>query len=120
YDAGGHTIGVTCSKFKDIVPNPWIVESINTLDVWERLKVFLDKADGFLVLEGGTGTLMELSSILEMVGKRFIPAKPVLFFKEFWRPVLHIFHRDSKLQQLASFCSEINGVPDFFCKHLMM
>jgi uncharacterized protein (TIGR00730 family) len=69
--AGGKTIGVTTDEFQGARKNEFIDQEIRK-PLWrERLFQLIDLADGFVVLDGGTGTLVELMVIWEMGNKSF-------------------------------------------------
>ena len=54
-DAGGHTIGVTCSIFGRGGPNPFINQEIPTTSLFERLDHLIQRGDAYVVFPGGTG-----------------------------------------------------------------
>jgi len=43
---------------------------------------------GFVACKGGTGTLVELAVVWEMLNKSVIPAKPFVVLGDFWVPIL--------------------------------
>lgn len=89
--AGGQAIGVTCTAFGRSGPNEHITRNITTNSLPERLNKLLDIADGYLVLTGGTGTLLELASIWELKNKHFPNAdKPIIIMGRFWKPLLEL------------------------------
>jgi uncharacterized protein (TIGR00730 family) len=59
-EAGGHTIGITCSVWPRPA-NPHIVEEVRTRNFPERLMTLIERGDAYIVLPGGTGTLAELA-----------------------------------------------------------
>ncbi len=85
-NAGGHTIGVTCAVFKR-EPNEFIAETIPTPDLWARLRVMLERGDGYIALPGATGTLAEVAMVWEFLVKGFMPRRPMALLGEFWRPL---------------------------------
>jgi predicted Rossmann-fold nucleotide-binding protein len=46
------------------------------------------RADGFVACKGGTGTLVELAVVWEMLNKSVISGKPVVVLGDFWTPIL--------------------------------
>lgn len=68
-EAGGHTLGVTTDQFPDSKANPFIDEEMRKQSWSERMHELIARGDGFVVLDGGTGTLAELSVIWEMERK---------------------------------------------------
>jgi len=85
-EAGGHVIGVTMEFFSRN-PNRFTDETVCTRDLWERLRVLTGRADGYVILPGATGTLAEIGLAWEMMCKRMMPPKPMVFLGDFWKPL---------------------------------
>jgi uncharacterized protein (TIGR00725 family) len=86
-EAGGKTMAVTAEVFKTRV-NPWVQEEIRVKTWEERLFGLIRRGGGYVVCAGGTGTLVELAVVWEMLNKRIIPVKPFVALGDFWRPVI--------------------------------
>ncbi|HKO04948.1 MAG TPA: LOG family protein [Candidatus Acidoferrales bacterium] len=86
-DAGGRTLGVTSSSFRSRV-NRWVDEEVRVGSWDERLFELVRRGDGYVACRGGTGTLVELAVVWEMLNKRVIPRKPFAVLGGFWHPVL--------------------------------
>jgi uncharacterized protein (TIGR00725 family) len=82
-EAGGETFGVTVDSFAR-KPNKWLDREIRTATLPERIAVLVDSADGYVILKGGTGTLLELAYVWEFINKKFIEEKPIVIVGEFW------------------------------------
>ena len=87
-EAGGKTYGVTAEFFKLAKLNSWIDVEVPMKTWEERLFELIRRADGFVACKGGTGTLVELAVVWEMLNKSVMPAKPFAVLGDFWRPVL--------------------------------
>ena len=61
--AGGKTIGVTCSAFGPGKVNQYISREIVTASLDERLETLVRLGRAYVVLPGGTGTLLELAKV---------------------------------------------------------
>jgi uncharacterized protein (TIGR00730 family) len=85
-DAGAKTIGVTIATL-NAKANKWIDEEIKARDLFERLRILIEKGDAYVVLRGGTGTLVELSLVWELMNKNFTPRKPIIAVN-FWTPII--------------------------------
>lgn len=108
-DAGGHTIGVTCDLFTRTA-NPWIVEEIRTPRLTDRIIKLAERGSAYVILPGGTGTLLELAFVLEMVNKRFSAERPIVLLGPFWGPVLRPLEEEMKqegLEDLGRFLAII-------------
>ena len=87
-EAGGETIGVTCSAFTG-TPNEYINREIVTDSLEERLGTLIKSGQGYVVLPGGTGTLLELAKVWELKNKGFINnGKPIILIGDFWQPLI--------------------------------
>ena len=87
-EAGGKTTGVTAEFFKAAKLNPWIDVEVRMKTWEERLFELIRRADGFVACKGGTGTLVELAVVWEMLNKSVMAAKPFAVLGDFWQPVL--------------------------------
>jgi uncharacterized protein (TIGR00730 family) len=85
--SGGRTIGVTIRPLRR-APNAWITKTIPMPSLIERLEKLVDLGDGYVVLSGGTGTLLELALVWEYISKHLMPMKPVVCFGQFWSPLV--------------------------------
>jgi uncharacterized protein (TIGR00730 family) len=87
-EAGGKTYGVTAEFFTAVKPNSWIDTEVRMKTWEERLFELIRLADGFVACKGGTGTLVELAVVWEMLNKSVITGKPFAVLGDFWQPVL--------------------------------
>ena len=84
---GGTTIGVT-AKFFASHANKWIDNEIRVKRWQDRLFELVERGDGYVVCRGGTGTLVELAVVWEMMNKGVMMGKPTVVIGDFWRPVV--------------------------------
>jgi uncharacterized protein (TIGR00725 family) len=87
-DAGGNTIGIISSSFSDRKANPWMQGVVDALTHTDRLLRLIHEGDGYVVLPGGTGTLLELAAVWEMTNKRIIPQRPVVIVGDLWKEIV--------------------------------
>ena len=87
-EAGGKTVGVTADFFKAAKLNPWIDVEVRMKTWEERLFELIRRADGFVACKGGTGTLVELAVVWEMMNKSVMAGKPFAVLGDFWQPIL--------------------------------
>jgi uncharacterized protein (TIGR00730 family) len=86
-EAGGKTIGVT-AKFFRARANKWVDQEIR-VDSWQdRLFELIRRGDGYVVCRGGTGTLVELAVVWEMINKGVMKRRPIAALGSFWDPVV--------------------------------
>jgi uncharacterized protein (TIGR00725 family) len=87
-DAGGKTYGVTADFFAKAKANQWIDVEIRVKTWQDRLFEIIKMGDGFVALQGGTGTMAELAVAWEMMNKAVILPKPFVALGKFWHPIL--------------------------------
>jgi len=87
-ETGGEVVGVTCTAFKRSRANEYVTEEISTNSLAERLAKLIELGDAYIVLAGGTGTLLELADVWEHKNKGFANAdKPIILVGTFWAPL---------------------------------
>lgn len=87
--AGGEVIGVTCRAFKRGRVNTYVTDERPTETLSERLAMLIALGDAYIVLPGGTGTLLELAEVWEHKNKGFAD-KPILLLGDFWTPLVEM------------------------------
>jgi uncharacterized protein (TIGR00730 family) len=86
-ESGGRTLAVTAKFFKRQA-NAW-VDEVSAVATWqERLFELIRLGQGFVACKGGTGTLVELAVVWEMLNKGVIRGKPFVVLGEFWSPII--------------------------------
>ena len=60
-----------------------------TASSWqERLFELIRFGEGYVACKGGTGTLVELAVVWEMLNKGVMAGKPFVTLGDFWRPII--------------------------------
>lgn len=85
---GGITVGITCENLPEKGPNPYILHEWKVERWDQRLIALVWLADGYVILPGSSGTLVELAMVIETQLKGFIPPRPVVCLTRFWQPVV--------------------------------
>lgn len=91
-EAGGKTIGVTVSIYREMAPNPWVDERIVTPSLFARLEHLVTLGHAYVVLHGGIGTLLELAMVWNAV-QATTPRKPVLVVGAEWAELVEAMRR---------------------------
>lgn len=103
-EAGGETIGVTVDAFARKA-NRWIDREIRKPTLVERLATLVEAAEGYVVLKGGTGTLLELAYVWEFINKQLIQEKPIVIVGDFWSGVVETL-KDELLWEGRGDCTK--------------
>ena len=94
-EAGGTVVGVTCSAFKRSVPNEYVTREVRTASLEQRLSTLVDIGQAYVVLPGGTGTLLELATVWELKNKKFLdPSRAIVLLGGFWQPLIDVIASD--------------------------
>jgi len=104
---GGEVIGVTCSLFGRGRANEYLTREISTDSLHERLRTLVALGSAYLVLPGGTGTLLELADVWELKNKCFAGAnKPIIIVGDFWDDLIGL------MKQADPGCADCVSVAD--------
>ena len=86
-DAAGKTIGIV-TEFFSPQANPYIDNKIILKTLNERLLRLIETGDAYVILRGGTGTLVELATVWEYTNKSILREKPIIAIGNFWSEVI--------------------------------
>jgi uncharacterized protein (TIGR00730 family) len=92
-EAGGRTIGVTFD-IKGRAANSWIDENIHVPALIDRMMKLVELGDAYVVLKGGTGTLLELAAVWEFINKGLLAEKPIVIIGDFWKSVVETLREE--------------------------
>ena len=87
HEAGGRVLAVT-SSFFSLRVNRWVEEETRLASWQERLFELVRRGDGYVACKGGTGTLVELAVVWEMLNKKAMDHRPFVVLGDFWQPIL--------------------------------
>jgi uncharacterized protein (TIGR00730 family) len=92
-EAGGHTIGVTCETLirTGRRTNAWVGEEIRCETIPERLFTLVRLADAAIALDGGIGTLAEISFCWVQIQTGELPPRPLIVIGPVWKETLDAF-----------------------------
>lgn len=86
-ESGGHVLAVTSTFFRSRA-NRWVQEETSVPTWQERLFELVRRGNGYVACKGGTGTLVELAVVWEMLNKKAMEQRPFVVLGDFWRPIL--------------------------------
>jgi len=82
-EKGQEAIGITVETF-NARKSSYLTKEIECRNLLDRLGKLIELDDAYIILKGGTGTLVELSLVWEMINKHAIAFKPVACHGEMW------------------------------------
>jgi uncharacterized protein (TIGR00730 family) len=95
------TIGVIATGFGRRSANRWIDKIIKVDTMVERLLKLVSLGDAYVVLRGGTGTLLEFAAVWEFMNKTIMPEKPIVVVGPFWDSVLKTLREEAAWEGLG-------------------
>ncbi len=96
-EAGAKAIGVTVNLW-GINGNKFLTKEIKCESVFERIEMLIENGDGFIILQGGTGTLLELAAVWELANKGLIDDKPIVCHSPMWRKIVSVMNEQMKIE----------------------
>jgi len=95
HEAGGHVIGAITDqigKRYNLKPNPYVKEVINYPKLRDRILHMIEKADGYVAMPGGVGTLHEIAETWELMRVGGAPVRPFVCYGTLWKTVIDALH----------------------------
>lgn len=86
-EEGREAIGITIAVF-NAVSSSHLTKEISRDTLFQRLDDLISYGDGFIILPGGTGTLLEISLLWEMFNKNLLGEKPTACLGEMWKKIV--------------------------------
>ncbi|MEW6652812.1 MAG: LOG family protein [Bacteroidota bacterium] len=89
---GGEALGITLDIY-NAKPSKYLTEELKCNTLLERLKKLIDFGDAYVVLQGGTGTLVELALVWEYMNKSMIDEKPFAAHGILWNEIVSVMEK---------------------------
>jgi hypothetical protein len=96
-EAGGHVIGVTCEDieaWRKTSPNQWVKKERRKKSLIERLQALIEDCDAAIALSGGTGTLVEISLMWNLMIVESLPPRPLILVGRSWQSTFDQFFKE--------------------------
>jgi uncharacterized protein (TIGR00725 family) len=100
-EGGGRTIGVISDAFPTKSPNQWVDEVIVSDSLINRLMKLMTLGEAYVVLKGGTGTLLEFAAVWEFMNKRLMHEKPIVLVGTYWSGVVETLGQELEWEGLG-------------------
>ena len=89
---GTEAIGVTVG-FWNAATSKYLTKEIKCKTLFDRIQKLIELGDAYIILQGGTGTLLELAAVWEMMNKRIINAKPIACHSSVWKEIVKVMDK---------------------------
>ena len=92
FDNAGFVYGVTVELW-DKNPNPYITVEVREQKLFERITKLLQLGDAYIILQGGTGTLLEFAAVWEYANKNLQSPKPIICHSQMWKEIVDVMNK---------------------------
>lgn len=110
-EAGGEAVGVTCRAFARRRPSSWLSLEIEEDDLFSRTARLFAISRGFVVLEGGAGTLAELAMLWAHARLEALPG-PIVLLDPVWDRLSRDLARAGRLERRCLAATRLAGGAD--------
>jgi predicted Rossmann-fold nucleotide-binding protein len=62
----------------------------------------IELGDGFIILQGGTGTMLELAAVWEFINKGLMDSKAVVCHSSLWKSIVNEMNQQMKFEGRSS------------------
>ena len=100
-DGGGQAIGVTVNLWGGKA-NEYVTKEYKCKTLFERIQKLIELGDGYIILQGGTGTLLELAAVWEYINKGLMDIKPMTCHSSIWRKIVSEMNQQMKLEDRST------------------
>lgn len=101
YDNAGFVYGVTIDLWeKD--PNPYITVEVREQKLFDRITKLLELGDAYIILQGGTGTLLEFAAVWEYANKKLQQPKPIICHSQMWKEIVGVINNQMIIENRST------------------
>ena len=116
FDNGGLVYGVTIELWKS-EPNPFITIEIREAKLFDRVTKLLELGDAYVILQGGTGTLLEFAAVWEYANKNLQQPKSIICHSNMWKEIVEVMNNQMKLENrrtdLIKYCNSVEEIVEY-------
>ncbi len=118
YDNAGFVYGVTIELWNK-EPNPFITVEVREQKLFDRITKLLELGDAYVILQGGTGTLLEFAAIWEYANKNLQQPKPIICHSNMWREIVDVMNKQMLLENRRTDLVKCSESVDEIIEYLM-
>lgn len=120
YDNGGLVYGVTVEGWEN-QPNPFITIEVREKKLFERIEKLLELGDAYIILQGGTGTMLEFAAAWEYANKKLQQSKQIIAHSQMWEEIASVINNQMLLENrrtdLIKYCNSVNDIVEYLKQH---
>lgn len=120
-EEGGEAIGVTVDLW-GVKPSEYLTKEIKCDTLFERISKLVETGDAYVILQGGTGTLLELAAVWEFMNKHLSELKPVVCHSQMWKEIISIMdkqiEKEKRITGIIKSYNSVDEIVNHITKHL--
>lgn len=93
-----HAVGVTLDIY-NVQPSKYLTKEIRCHTLFDRLSNLVEIGNAYIVLQGGTGTMLELALVWEFMNKNMIAEKPFACHGLMWKNVVDAMEKQISVEK---------------------
>ena len=118
---GGKAVGITL-QYINSQANRYVTEEIKCKTLFERVNELIDRGDAYIILQGGTGTLLELAAVWEFMNKNLIAIKPIACHSSMWKEIGSVIdkqiERERRVSGLVKYFDDVEEMVEYIVSEL--
>ena len=115
-------IGITLDS-AGFTSNKYLTEEIICTSLFDRITKLIQYGDGYVILQGGTGTLLELAAVWELMNKDLLMIKPIACHSSLWREVVSVMNgqlrSENRMTDLVKCFNSVEDIADYLSTTLL-
>lgn len=120
-EKGTEVIGITVDHWGG-KPNKYVTKEIKCDTIFERIERLIESGDAYVILQGGTGTLLELASVWELSNKGLMEHKPIVCHSSMWQGIISIMNIQMEYEgrntELVKAAGNVDEIINYLTAHL--
>ena len=120
-EKGGEAIGVTVGLWH-VKPSSHLTKEIRCHTLFDRVTKLFEIGDAYVILQGGTGTLLELAAVWEFMNKNLLKRKPIACHSKMWKDIITVMdnqiEKEKRRTGLVKPCKSVEEIADYLVKQL--
>lgn len=119
---GANAIGITLNSV-NFTSNKYLTEEIICSSLFDRITKLIQYGDGYIILQGGTGTLLELAAVWELMNKELLSIKPIVCHSAMWKEITSIMNtqlrKENRLTDLVKCFNSVEEIVEYLSAALI-
>ncbi len=119
---GAKAIGITLDTV-GFTSNKYLTEKIICASLFDRITKLIQYGDGYVILQGGTGTLLEISAVWELMNKDLLTVKPIVCHSKMWKEIVSVMNdqlrKENRLTDLVKCFNSVEDIVEYLSEALV-